>query len=128
MPYPNPVFFFVSGLPYSAGARGQAWREKMAEAARSHYKGPAFEGPVEMQIIFWMKRPKSHYQKRKRKPDAPFHHDKIPARTILLRHVEVALTGILWLDASQIVSGETHKRYEMTTGPGVTVSVRGIRR
>lgn len=148
MPYPNAVFFFVSGIPRPAGSkdykgsnrrgraiivdssgdRGKAWRENVAATARASYQGPLFEGPIELQITFWMERPKSHYSsKRKRKPDAPFYHTSRPDRTKLLRAVEDALTGILWKDDAQIVSGETRKRYQMAIGPGVSVSVRGIK-
>jgi Holliday junction resolvase RusA-like endonuclease len=88
-------------------------------------------GPLSLSVVFYMKRPKGHY--RGGKPtkglatSAPKHPAIRPDATKLLRSTEDALTSVLWLDDSQIVSQHVYKKFAESTGfVGCSISVRQI--
>lgn len=145
---PKTISFFVSGIPRTAGSKsymgknkrgkaiivdssgaaGAAWKQTVAAVARSKYTGKLLEGAIALHVIFWMKRPDSHFNaKGKLKPSAPLYPTSNPDRTKMLRSLEDALTGILWKNDSQVVSGPTDKRYALALGPGASVSVCCVR-
>lgn len=131
------ISFFVPGLPKPGGSKkvfinrktgkpivtdagGKAnkdWRATVALAASQVFKSP-IKGPVKLHIIFWLPRPKGHYGSGKSagklKLGVPFWHDKRPDGLKLRRTIEDALTGIAWMDDSQIVIGTEEKRYADT--------------
>ena len=105
----------------------EAWRATVAAFARRAYQGPPLQGPVKLDLVFLMPRPKAHFRAGDRekglKPAAPGWHTKTPDRTKLLRAVEDALKGIAWMDDSQVVDGAARKAFANGT-TGVDVAVR----
>lgn len=105
------------------------WRDSIVTAAMAQYNGPLVEAPLSLEVTFRLPRPKGHFGSGKKagelKEKAPIWHTKKPDRTKLLRALEDALTGVIWRDDTQIVSGNVIKRYAgKDERPGATVVVR----
>jgi len=107
-----------------ACARNKPWREAVRWAAIEAMKhagirtGQCFplQGPIRLDVIFWMPRPKGHYRTGnhagKLRENAPLYPVTKPDRTKLLRALEDALTDSgIWKDDTQVVSGDVSKRY-----------------
>lgn len=92
--------------------RVQPWRQEVAGSARKlmELRHP-FEGPLSLQVEFFLPRPKGHFGARGLRPSAPRFPTSRPDTTKLLRPVEDALTGILWRDDAQIVEQHVRKLY-----------------
>jgi len=101
-------------------ARNPAWRERCAAAALENFRGLdglPFRGAVSLSVQFLMPRPKNHFGARGGlKASAPRHHLQKPDRTKLLRALEDALSGVLWMDDVQVVGGRIGKAW---VSPGV---------
>ena len=137
----NKIQFFVTGIPKPGGSKNafrnkktgkimvvdtcktvMVWRNAVsAYAAKAMSGREIFTGPLLLTVTFYMPRPKSHYKTGKNagqlKSNAPFWHTKKPDRTKLLRSTEDAMTGIVWVDDSQVVSGPVKKIYVLPWGP-----------
>jgi len=130
--------FFVEGMPVTKGsaraflnrksgvpiivqdnrATQRAWSSlisSLASTYKEETKFPKTTGAVKVNLEFYLPRPESHFKKdRTLKPFAP----KFPIpkgkwdADKLARCVLDALTGILWVDDSQVVLLEVHKFYE----------------
>lgn len=109
----------------ASGKNGKAWRQAVALAARQAYQGPPLTGPVRLTVRFSMPRPRNHYRSGRfstlLKPGAPHWHIAKPDSLKLARLVEDSLTGIAWVDDSQIVLEELAKWYHTEPGAWVTV-------
>lgn len=138
------VSFFVPGLPAPGGSKkvflnrktgkpivtdagGKAnkdWRAAVAFAACEIFSKP-LSGPVKLQIVFYLPRPKAHYGTGKNsdvlKENAPLWHEKRPDGLKLRRSVEDALTGIAWIDDSQVAIGIEEKRYSERIGAEIRI-------
>ena len=84
------------------------------EAAEVYNERPLLRGPVELSVIFYFARPKSHYGSGRNagrlKPSAPLYHTQMPDLSKLIRTIEDALTGVIYKDDAQISRyGETGK-------------------
>lgn len=140
----KPISFFVPGIPKPGGSKdgfynkelgrvliteackGSAnWRSTVALYARQNYSGPPLKGPLKLEIMFYMPRPKHHFgtgrNADKLKPSAPSYHDVMPDATKLMRSTEDALKGILWDDDSQVALQTTGKPYSLRPGAKITV-------
>jgi len=140
--------FFVEGRPSPGGSKkyighskaGRAvlidcggkhtkdWRAAVAQAARLAHHTTPFTGPLYLSVTFWMKRPKSHFNRLGLKEDAPTWHISEPDATKLMRSTEDALKGIPWLDDAQVACQNGQKRYcnceryeEQTTGAFIEI-------
>lgn len=103
------------------------WRDQVAGAARVEMASVCpWPGPIRLDLEFVLPRPKSHYTKAGVfTKSAPHHHVTKPDRGKLARAVEDAMSGIVYGDDSQIMAGETTKRYAARGGyPGVVIRVR----
>ena len=93
----------------------KAWRQEVASIARSVYNGPLLAGPVSLFLVFERPRPANHYgtgrNAGKLKPDAPSHPIQKPDSIKLTRAVEDALTGVVWVDDSQVCGHEIYKQW-----------------
>jgi len=139
-----PFQIFVEGRPATAGSKNPhrakrtgrlyvtdsckgkaAWMLKVAAAAREAWQQGPFDGPVEMEMWFFVPRPLSHYRvvgrTRVLRDDAPFWHVSKPDRTKLVRAAEDALVGILWKDDSQVVAGPAYKLWGNVGGALIRV-------
>lgn len=129
------ISFFCPGLAKTAGSKkafmrpemkfpvivsdsdNKGWRNAVAGMAREHYSGPPLAVPLKLTLVFQMKRPQGHFNsKGALKPGAPTYCSKRPDATKLLRCVEDALNGVLWLDDSQIVVQHVSKIYDERPG------------
>jgi crossover junction endodeoxyribonuclease RusA len=103
----------------TADAKGlKLWAYSVRQAAQQH-AGALLEGPVRLELGFFLTRPRSVSVKRRPYPTAKPDLDK------LTRAVKDALTGVLWQDDAQVVLLIAQKVY--TPGPsGVHVSVGSL--
>lgn len=131
------VSFFVPGIPAPGGSkRGFAFRRKngttgvsitedckrsspwravvqhaAATAARETGTALLPGVPLVLGVTFYMPRPKSHFGKHGVKATAPAYPATKPDATKLLRPLEDACKGILWVDDAQIVDQHARKFY-----------------
>lgn len=97
----------------AAGKGNRDWRASVGEsAARSIGDEAKLLGPIELELVFRMPRPKSHFKKDGVTPSSGFEllHTKMPDVGKLARSTTDACKGILWRDDSQIVK-ETHEKW-----------------
>lgn len=104
--------------------------------ARAAFNGKPLEGPLRVDVLFVMPRPKSMIWKKRPMPRE--YHSKRPDRDNLDKQVLDALNGMIWLDDAQICAGEIQKviaagnelphvlvRVETISGPLVGSSLAG---
>ena len=100
------------------------WRERVAEAAREAGWGDELiDGPVHVGMQFHVARPRSHFNAKGLKPNAPM----LPASHVgdldkLVRAIGDALTGVIWTDDRRIVSIVAQKHYAIGSD-GVNILV-----
>jgi Holliday junction resolvase RusA-like endonuclease len=91
------------------------WRQEVAQAARAAYSGELLSGPIRLQVTFYRPRPRCHYRSGRHrgelKPSAPIYPTSRPDTLKLARAVEDSLSGVLWVDDSQVVVHDIHKLY-----------------
>lgn len=123
------------GRPYIRHSNNSMleWRRTVAERARDELldldlydETFPLEGPLYLNLIFWMPRPQSHYFKSGNlRPDAPEWHAIMPDKDKLIRAVFDALTmGGVWHDDKQVSDGHYSKKYiEESCPPGVDITL-----
>jgi len=141
------INFFVSGIPKPGGSKkafpirgkdgkmhvsvtdasnNKDWRQSVKAACLRIFDGAPTIHPLELKICFIMPYRKGDYgsgkHKNSLKPSAPHWHTSKPDLTKLLRSTEDALTGVLWMDDSQIVQTTLSKIYGFQ--PGASIKVR----
>jgi Holliday junction resolvase RusA-like endonuclease len=94
--------------------RTKGWRQTIANCAalelqRAENRGLFFEGSVELEVWFYLPRPKALLTKTKA-PRA-IAHVKKPDVSKLVRAAEDALTSIVWGDDCQVTDLLARKRY-----------------
>lgn len=92
------------------------WRAAVTAAGVEAMAGRApFDGPLELDVAFVFKRPRSHYGSGRNagtlKPSAPVYCDRKPDLDKLLRAVGDALTGHVVVDDSRFVQLVARKHY-----------------
>lgn len=89
------------------------WKRKIAEHARTTMgERPPLEGPLVLDVVFVLDRPKGHLDARGNvKASARQHPTVKPDALKLARAVEDALTGIVYTDDALIVVESIRKRY-----------------
>lgn len=121
--HPLALVFYAAGIPAPQGSKRHVgggrmiesskkvapWREDVrnsAELAAAEQGWEAPEGPVAVDVTFWLPRPKSHPKTRRTWPTTKPDVDK------LLRSTCDALTsaGVI-ADDARIVDLDAHKRY-----------------
>lgn len=151
----NPVSFTVYGVAQPAGSKrgfynkhsgrviltdandkSRPWKALVSDAAAQAmtadlhegdvvYRTP-LEGPLLLELTFWMPRPKSHFgtgaNAAKLKQSAPRQPIVKPDLLKLARGVEDALTGIVYRDDAQIATEILQKAY----GDPARVEVRVV--
>jgi len=107
--------------------KNKTWRENVVLAACQNrtQTDMMMKGPLRLTIEFRLPRPKSHFRTGKNagelRPDAPTWHTKRPDCTKLIRSTEDALTGVLWLDDSQICEQVAQKVFHEKPGALIRV-------
>jgi Holliday junction resolvase RusA-like endonuclease len=100
----------------------RAWKQEVASVAVKAMSGTLddlpfviLNGPLMLEVTFYLARPKSHYRTGKHaellREAAPAYPTTRPDATKLVRAVEDAMTGIVWNDDAQVVTQVVHKRY-----------------
>ncbi|MDU7384096.1 MAG: RusA family crossover junction endodeoxyribonuclease [Schaalia turicensis] len=120
--------FFVPGTPAPQGSkrylgngrmvesskRVKPWRADIRAQALQTFKQP-LTGAIRLDLHFVMPRPNSHYgtgrNAHKLKESAPASHIQKPDLDKLVRAVGDALTGVAYVDDSQVVGGAHMKRW-----------------
>jgi len=88
------------------------WRRNIEAAAGHARRGkPLLNGPLELDLRFYLPRPKAHYGARGLRPSAPNWPTGRPDALKLARNVEDALTGIVWRDDAQVCRQTAAKAY-----------------
>ena len=143
----NFLEFFVAGIPKPGGSKkafpirgkdgkmhvivtdasnNKDWRQSVKAACLMVWFGPPTIQALELKVTFVMPYRKGHYgtgkHKDNLKPSAPYWHTSKPDLTKLLRSTEDALTGVLWIDDSQIVQTTLSKIYGFKPGASIEVS------
>ena len=119
------VVFSAEGRPRLIDGRGSrpralaAWRDAVAQTAFVWTRGRQLEGPVVVECVFFLARPKRQSPAR----DWPIQRasgdvDKL-ARAVL-----DALTGVAFADDVQVVGLRATKQWAGTRGEGAFVSIR----
>jgi Holliday junction resolvase RusA-like endonuclease len=102
------------------------WMSDIKAEASKVYDSPLVTGAIELNVRFFMPRPKSHYgtgkNTNKLKPSAPKFHLQKPDKTKMLRAVEDALTGVIWNDDCQVISGVCSKEWTADK-PGALIEI-----
>jgi Holliday junction resolvase RusA-like endonuclease len=92
--------------------RSYPWKRDVAQAAGIAMQGRTLlDGPLHVEIYFYVPRPKGHFGARGLRPSAPEHPTVKPDVLKLARAVEDALAGVIYRDDAQIVSEVLGKRY-----------------
>lgn len=79
------------------------------------------DGPLTMILEFFMPRPKSHYNSKGLKTNAPVWHISRPDIDNLIKICLDALKGVLWKDDTQVCNILAQKKYAEFTGIKITV-------
>lgn len=93
----------------------KGWQQSIAQVAsielnRGIHSGQRFdEGPIALDVTFYLPRPKALLTKRNASIDHP--HVKKPDTDKLARACKDALTGVVWTDDSQVTDLSARKRY-----------------
>ena len=151
------ITFFVPGTPRPAGSKRafaikkggaytgrvvvmdactktKSWQRVVREAAQAAYSGPLWQGAVKLSLTFILTRPGGHWRTGKNaallKADAPaFPITRIPGDlTKLTRCFEDALTGVIWVDDSQVVEKHESKTFTGKKGDafGVQATIEAL--
>lgn len=119
----------VTFVKDTSGKPGKEWRNAVADVAvRAQDGEPLLDGPLYVEMTFFMDRPKGHFGSGRNagrlKDSAPMYPAVIPDVLKLARAVEDSLSGTLWRDDSRIVCGPNEKVYAEDGEPiGVEVRV-----
>lgn len=134
------ISFFVPGIPIpkgsarafvvkgraiitAANAKTKPWEQAIRSAAHEAGCTPV-KCAVAVHAIFWFPRPKGHYGKKGVKVSAPFEYTKKPDVDKALRALLDGLTGVAFVDDSQVHCVSGHKRYVSDDGqPGMHVEI-----
>lgn len=113
--------FVVAGLAVitNDNAKNKGWAEIVGWTARSHRAPDSpWKGPLQLTLIFRMRRPK-------RMPKGRYLPTTKPDLDKMIRSVKDAMTGILYVDDAQICAIAASKEY--AEEPGVYIELtRGV--
>jgi Holliday junction resolvase RusA-like endonuclease len=129
----EPLTFTVYGKPAPAGSkrvlprggraggrpivvddskRSRPWKQDVSAIALEAMRGrELLAGPLAIELVFYLARPKGHYGVRGLRPAAPAWPTVKPDVLKLARAVEDALTGQVWRDDAQVVRELLRKQY-----------------
>ena len=132
-PQPRPRAFArkmgdgkYSARIYDAGT-AEAWKSRIAVEAIKHRPEQLIDGPIRVELFFFMPRPKSHHKAgkpdRPLKDSAPMHPIGKPDCDNLAKAVLDCITqlGCFWRDDSQVVHLTITKEYSQL--PGLVVFI-----
>lgn len=107
--------FFRKGKYVGTYNAQQTEEGKFLALVTQQWTHPALTGPLVIDCVFYMPRPKYHYgtgrNSGKLKPSAPVFHVRKPDTSNLVKFIEDCLNGVCWKDDSQIYQITATKRY-----------------
>lgn len=112
------------------GDRLKKWRTQIADAARTAHNGPPLNGPLTVQLLFLLPRPKNHWREGRfaglLKPWAPTAHTVKPDLDKLARAALDALTQSAVIhDDAQISTLHANKAYiSPESQPGIHITIK----
>ena len=110
-----------------AAKGSRSWKQEVTrEAMRVMAGRPPLDGPLELLLVFHVKRPSGHFGKRGLRASAPAYPAVKPDLTKLTRAVEDACNGVVWRDDARIVRQLLAKVYADAEGECVEVQVTGV--
>ena len=141
--------FFVIGRPATAGSKrvfkhwktgklivtdackhGKPWRKNVQKSAMAEMEGAGIvkDIPLSVTIRFLLPRPKSHFRSGrysdKLRDDVPAYHLIRPDVDKMSRAILDAMTGVVYMDDSLIVSKKVSKEYASPgEDPGADITV-----
>ena len=99
--------------------KSKSWKQEIKHAFMKQYENiQIIEDAIELQVTFWMQRPKSL-------PKKVLHHVKKPDLDNLLKAIKDSLSGLAYRDDSQIVSIRALKVY-CTDRPRVLIKITNV--
>ena len=118
----------------SSHDRVKSWRQAVIDEVRPECRAFRFDGlALEVDMVFRLKRPKSHYRTGRNahllRDDAPRYPSGKPDLSKLARSTEDALTDAgLWADDAQVVRYALLAKYWADDGvlPGAIIRVREV--
>lgn len=141
---PNVIEFFVAGDPVAKGSakaffnrktgramvvqtnaeKQKPWASMISYIAQQRGLQPYYSGIV-ITLAFKLRRPRFHFKgDGSLSSRAELYHSKRPDLDKLVRTVLDALTGLAWLDDSQVCQIEATKQYAAV--PGVAITIREV--
>jgi Holliday junction resolvase RusA-like endonuclease len=126
----GPAFTGRFVVTDAGGKKTKEWRQDVAKAALLAMKAAELaplSGAIEVEMIFQMPRPKSHYRSDgvTLRPGSPLRHMTRPDVLKLARSTEDSLTGICFADDAQIVKETIEKAYSADSGCWVIIREAG---
>ena len=140
------ITFFVPGLPATQGSKKHIghgilvdsckrlpqWRNAVMFAAHQAMSGKdKLTGPVSLQCLFMLPRPKSHFRTGAHcdelKLTAPIWHTSKPDLGKMTRAVEDACKGVVWHDDSQVCWYDGSQKKYANERIGVVVVIEQIK-
>lgn len=118
--------YFGNGRFREQSPHLSAWRNDVRNAASAAFGEALAGGPIFTEIIFFFSRPKCHYVSnnpdKPLKATAPYWHTSAPDCDKLERATNDALTGVIWVDDSQVAGTLSQKIYSRSPS-GAAISV-----
>jgi Holliday junction resolvase RusA-like endonuclease len=117
-------------LMVDANAKSGPWMAAVASAASEAVAGKALlEGPLSIDVTFHLKRPGTHFHKRKSgnvlRADAPVYHASTPDADKLMRAIGDALSGVVYRDDSQLAV-VTLVKYYTSSSEGAVIGIKEL--
>ena len=98
------------------------WRERIVAAVEAQYQGPPLDGPLRLDVEFYLGRPGRLC--RKKDADGPLPCVARPDVDNLIKAVKDALSGLVYGDDCQVVEERARKRYHAKgAGPHAVILV-----
>lgn len=104
-----------------ANPKSRDWKTTVSQTAQEHCRGALLDGPLAVEFVFFVVRPKGHFGKRGLLPSAPAYPATKPDVLKLARGVEDALSGIAYRDDALIVDEHLVKRFGEREGVEITI-------
>ncbi len=99
------------------------WKKRIMVALAQQFDGEILDGPIHLDVLFLMPRPKRLY--RKKDPLGEVWHTSRPDADNLIKAVKDAMNSIVWKDDSQVCELVVTKKYHGKNGhPAAVVEVR----
>lgn len=119
---------FVAGgharLVESGGDRHRLWRHAINDEARQRWVKAPLIGPIGVALVFAIQPPKTMTRAKRAAGPVGAHSGDIDKLT---RAVLDALTGVVYLDDSQVTLLVAEKRWATDVGPGARIAIQEVR-